>query len=191
MFRTVLGDIVVTVENVRLHAHGMRELNKTLDDLIKKKGTTRFHCQVFANNIFRFAHSHFNTALSIVTTKVPVELTLTAVKPMKGFMRTHILKLWNPDTKEFVPNHVIMSVSSQITVATGESIFYGDILAAVNGKDTGVMSVAEVQRQLRSRIPIHVSIVQISVLRRKDLHEAGIGHEKYQELNLERMSVNI
>lgn len=181
----------MAIEKVWLNGQPLKHIDALFDNLMRGKRTGRFHCQVFANNVFRFAHSHLNTALSMITTKVPVELTLTAgSNRKKGFVRTHILKLWNPESKEFVPNHVIMNISPSLTVSAGGTIFYGDVLTQVNGKDTAGMSVAEVQRQLTSRSPIQVTIVELSVLRRKDLHEAGLGGEDAHETNLERMSAN-
>lgn len=189
MFSTVLGDIIATIEQVGLNGQSLKQIDELLKSLMAGNSAGQFQCQVFKENIFRFAHSSYDVALLLITSKIPVELTLTVAKRRKGVVQTSILRLWNPDTKEFVPNHVVIRVSPDIADLTnGKPIYFGDILTQINGRDADVMSESEVQHHLSSSLCVHVTIVEFSLLRRKDLFEAGLESERESlELKLEKL----
>lgn len=178
------GDIVVTVEKNRLVGLSMDRVMAVLKHCMKKsEGTLR--CQVFANNVFRYSLANFDGALAMVNACPSSETTLSSARC--NFLKTHVLKLWNSDLKDFVSVHVVIFVYPDVSGDGTHMIFYGDILQQLNGHDVSFIDAIEVEKLWQDRTSISVKYHELSVLRRKDLHEGGVLESDAGDSDLEKM----
>ncbi|XP_018494812.1 uncharacterized protein LOC108864183 [Galendromus occidentalis] len=179
------GDIMVSIEKSSLIGSSMEQISAILRSRMKKtKGTIK--CQVLRNNIFRHAYTDRVRAFENVTRSPQADVTLSS--PRSKYFQTRILKLWNQEARDFIGFHVVIFVHPDVTPSDGHTmIFYGDVLLQLNGHDVSHVDPAEVERLYRDRPSIGVVFYQTSVLRRKDLHEAGIEETDFGDTELERM----
>lgn len=154
-----------------------------------RKPEGKIRCQVLKNNIFRSAYAERSEVHKHVTQSSLADVTLTSSKCT--YFKTKLLKLWNPEARDFEGYHVVNFVHPTVAPSEGNTmIFFGDVLMQLNGHDVSHVEPGEIQRLYDGKPSISVVFHETSVLRRKDLHEAGIDPENdVADTELERMAL--
>ncbi|XP_003744693.1 microtubule-associated serine/threonine-protein kinase 2 [Galendromus occidentalis] len=172
----IKGDMIAAVNNNPVMDLSLEEVLSIIDKEIEslRPRVMTLSCQVLSRNPFRLFKTSATNALAAISSARMTRLTFYKPELSTEFLLTSLHTVWNTKTKAYESYHVISFVHPDSRILEAESVLFGDILVEIEGHPCADLSEDDVQARLQSPEKVVISVLELSILHRKDLLELSL-----------------